>query len=166
MFFKHFASKNRLPGFCISETLVENGLTYIRATIWNKNFLAVLRENFSLIVNSKNSFITSHCFSFQKYLFQSFYLSLTSHFLRKTSLWVTGNAPPKKFANVFWDQAIKNSYLRYYFQRIILSPLSLITQLNIPAWIAAVNSIQPLHSLNFIPISTIRLSLPAFPINL
>ena len=26
MFFKHFASKNQLPGFYISETLVENGL--------------------------------------------------------------------------------------------------------------------------------------------
>ena len=26
MFFKHFASKNQLPGFCISRTLVENGL--------------------------------------------------------------------------------------------------------------------------------------------
>ena len=27
MFFKHFASKNQLPGFYISGTLVENGLT-------------------------------------------------------------------------------------------------------------------------------------------
>ena len=26
-FFKHFASKNQLPGFYVSETLVENGLT-------------------------------------------------------------------------------------------------------------------------------------------
>ena len=25
MFFKHFASKNQLPGFCINETLIENG---------------------------------------------------------------------------------------------------------------------------------------------
>ena len=27
MFFKHFAGKNQLPGFYISETLVENGLS-------------------------------------------------------------------------------------------------------------------------------------------
>ena len=27
VFFKHFASKNQLPGFYISETLVENGLS-------------------------------------------------------------------------------------------------------------------------------------------
>ena len=27
MFFKHFASKNQLPGFYISGTFVENGLT-------------------------------------------------------------------------------------------------------------------------------------------
>ena len=26
VFFKHFASKNQLPGFYINETLVENGL--------------------------------------------------------------------------------------------------------------------------------------------
>ena len=26
VFFKHFVSKNQLPGFYISETLVENGL--------------------------------------------------------------------------------------------------------------------------------------------
>ena len=26
VFFKHFASKNQLPGFYVSETLVENGL--------------------------------------------------------------------------------------------------------------------------------------------
>ena len=26
MFFKHFASKNQLPGLSVSETLVENGL--------------------------------------------------------------------------------------------------------------------------------------------
>ena len=29
VFFKHFASKNQLPGFYISGTLVENGLTSI-----------------------------------------------------------------------------------------------------------------------------------------
>ena len=27
VFFRHFASKNQLPGFCISGALVENGLT-------------------------------------------------------------------------------------------------------------------------------------------
>ena len=31
VFFKHFASKNQIPGFCISETLVENGLIYLLA---------------------------------------------------------------------------------------------------------------------------------------
>ena len=29
MFFKHFASKNQLPGFSTSGTLVENGLRYL-----------------------------------------------------------------------------------------------------------------------------------------
>ena len=29
MFFQHFASKNQVPGFYISGTLIENGLTQI-----------------------------------------------------------------------------------------------------------------------------------------
>ena len=29
VFFKHFASKNQLPGFSVSGTLVENGLKYL-----------------------------------------------------------------------------------------------------------------------------------------
>ena len=32
-FFKHFTSKNQLPGFYISETLVENGLRLCKAYI-------------------------------------------------------------------------------------------------------------------------------------
>ena len=37
MFFKHFASKNQLPGFYISGTLVENGLIFknvIKKCFW------------------------------------------------------------------------------------------------------------------------------------
>ena len=36
VFFKHFACKNQLPGFYISGTLVENGLTkFYDKPIWN-----------------------------------------------------------------------------------------------------------------------------------
>ena len=31
MFFKHFASKNQLPGFSVTGTLAVNGLTYSRS---------------------------------------------------------------------------------------------------------------------------------------
>ena len=33
VFFKHFASKNQLPGLPVSETLVENGLRTIETSL-------------------------------------------------------------------------------------------------------------------------------------
>ena len=35
VFFKHFASKNQLPGFCISGTLVEKGLIRARNSAYH-----------------------------------------------------------------------------------------------------------------------------------
>ena len=38
MFFKHFGSKNQLPGFYISRTLVENGLKHLEQLLFKKRF--------------------------------------------------------------------------------------------------------------------------------
>ena len=40
MFFKHFASKNQLPDFYISGTLVENGLNMMKALTLNLSNLS------------------------------------------------------------------------------------------------------------------------------
>ena len=53
MFFKHFASKNQLPGLSISGTLVENGLnnlkdfdnTKLAGSFWPSLFLAFAVAN-------------------------------------------------------------------------------------------------------------------------
>ena len=47
MFFKHFGSKNQLPGFYISRTLVENGL------------IKIVKFWFKLILSQTSGFILS-----------------------------------------------------------------------------------------------------------
>ena len=63
MFFKHFASKNQLPGFYLSETLVENGLRLMSSVfkvlifstdLINKNIFRVSNYEFGSKLNVKN----------------------------------------------------------------------------------------------------------------
>ena len=51
MFFKHFASKNQLPGFHISGTMVENGLTILkvmRSATDREKFATIFSETSNL----------------------------------------------------------------------------------------------------------------------
>ena len=57
MFFKHFASKNQLPGLSISETLVENGLS----KLMSPPFIFILEQNpyscsYKIIFNEEGVF--------------------------------------------------------------------------------------------------------------
>ena len=98
MFFKHFASKNYLPGFYISGTFVENGLKY------NLRFLYFMEKS-CFILKIFDFFYSKPFYEFQKLWLMT---SISAHEIENI------------FEHVFWilnDLVVKLDQLIKWFGR-------------------------------------------------
>ena len=61
MFFKHFASKNQLPGFSVTGALAVNGLTYSRSLDQEMACFSVLFMLYKVIYSMSSAI---YCYSY------------------------------------------------------------------------------------------------------
>ena len=110
VFFKHFASKNQLPGFYISRTLVENGLNLINALLEMTVSFLILSLQIALFC-FRYSYFYFFIYSDHIYLFTQVWNLNSSFQLFKTFVFIIDIY---KFTNLSFHvtTSIKQSSLR------------------------------------------------------